>query len=165
MAKCESRIEDDYTWYFAYGSNLSKRRVEQRTGSVPLARTVRLNDYRLAFNLHADGAIYANIMPCQRSIVWGAAYWCSREMMDAFDRYEGVAHGCYRRLCVEVETGIDEKLQAQTYIGGSDFVADEGRPSEYYLQLIVTGAAEHSLPEEYVRFVAAYGTSAGMEKD
>ena len=59
-------------------------------GWLPSARTACLKNHRLAFNLHAGKAIYANIVPCYRSIVWGAAYWCSREMMDALDRYEGV---------------------------------------------------------------------------
>jgi len=148
----------DYTWYFAYGSNLSKGRIERRTGLVPPARTACLKNHRLAFNLHLDGAIYANIVPCSEAIVWGTAYWCSREMMSALDRYEGVARGCYRRSWVEVEAEIGEQLQAETYVGGQSFVAEEGLPSDAYLTLILTGAAEHGLPEQYIRLLAACGT-------
>jgi gamma-glutamylcyclotransferase len=153
-----STTGQEFTWYFAYGSNLSKGRMEQRTGTTPLARTAYLQNHRLAFNLHADGTIFANILPCHQSIVWGAAYWCSREMMDALDRCEGVAIGCYRRSRVEVETENGERLQAEIYVGGEGFVAEEGQPSEDYLQLILTGAEVHSLPEQYIRFVAARGT-------
>jgi gamma-glutamylcyclotransferase len=155
MEPLPSAAADDYTWYFAYGSNLSKGRMEQRTGLVPSARTVYLKHHRLAFNLHADGAIYANIVPCWQSTVWGAAYWCSRATMDVLDRYEGTAIGCYRRDCVEVETENGERLNAETYIGGKGFVAEEGLPSDAYLKLILTGAAEHSLPEQYIRSVVA----------
>jgi len=158
MEHLPSAAVNDYTWYFAYGSNLSKSRIAQRTGSAPPARTAYLNDHRFAFNLHADGVIYANIVPCYQSIVWGVVYWCSREMMEALDRCEGVAIGCYRRAWVEIETEKGERLQAETYVGGKSFVAEEGLPSDAYLQLILTGAAEHGLPEQYIRFVAACGT-------
>jgi gamma-glutamylcyclotransferase len=148
----------DYAWYFAYGSNLSKGRIEQRTGLLPSARTACLKGHRLAFNLHAGEAIYANIVPCSRSIVWGAAYWCSREMMDALDRYEGVAIGYYGRSRVEVETDDGERIQAETYVGGKRFVAVEGVPSTAYLEVILTGAAEHRLPEQYIRHLLACAT-------
>ena len=147
----------DYTWYFAYGSNLLKGRIEQRTGLVPPARTASLKNHRLAFNVHAEEAIYANVIPCCKSIVWGAAYWCSRQMMDALDRHEGVATGYYRRSGVEVETENGERLQATAYVGGKSFVAEEGLPSGTYLRLILTGAKEHDLPEQYQRFLAACG--------
>ncbi len=145
----------DFTWYFAYGSNLSKGRMEQRTGLVPPARAACLKDHRLAFNVHAEEAIYANIVPCYESIVWGSAYWCSRRMMGALDRHEGVATGCYRRSAVEVEAENGERLQAEAYVGGKCFVAEEGLPSDAYLRLILTGAKEHNLPEQYQRFLAA----------
>lgn len=147
-----------YTWYFAYGSNLSKGRMEQRTGLVPTARTACLKHHRLAFNVHAGEAIYANIVPCDESVVWGAAYWCSRQMMDALDKFEGVATGCYRRAAVEVEAENGERLQAIAYVGGKSFVAEEGLPSDAYLRLILTGAKEHNLPEEYQRFLTACGS-------
>jgi hypothetical protein len=37
----------------------------------------------------------------------------------------------------------------------------EGRPSERYLGLIVNGAREHGLPEEYIRKVEALAGSTG----
>jgi gamma-glutamylcyclotransferase len=148
-------VEPDHGWYFAYGSNLSQCRMEQRTGAVPPARKAWLNHYRLSFNLHADEAIYANIVPSPQSIVWGVAYWISGEMMNALDGYEAVAIGHYRRSWVEVETEDGERLRAATYIGGGPFVGAEGRPSNAYLQLILAGAREHNLPETYVRRVQA----------
>jgi gamma-glutamylcyclotransferase len=148
-------VARDHAWYFAYGSNLSQDRMRQRTGAVPPARSAWLNHYRLSFNLHAGGAIYANIVPCPQSIVWGATYWISDEMIKALDGYEAVAMGHYRRSRVEVETENGEQLWAETYIGGDRFVGEEGTPSKAYLQLILAGAREHDLPESYVRRVEA----------
>ena len=148
-------VAQDHRWYFAYGSNLSQGRMKQRTGAVPPARKASLNHYRLSFNLHADEAIYANIVPSPQSIVWGVAYWISGEMMNALDGYEAVALGHYRRSRVEVETENGERLRTETYIGGERFVGEEGRPSKAYLQFILAGAREHNLPKSYVRRVEA----------
>jgi gamma-glutamylcyclotransferase len=148
----------DYRWYFAYGSNLSKGRMADRTGCVPEARTAWLPCYRLAFNLCADEAIYANIVPCSPSLVWGAAYWCSRAMMRILDGYEGVANGCYRRATVEVEAADGARFLAETYIGGESFVNKEGQPGNAYLSLILAGGREHCLPADYIDFVEACRT-------
>lgn len=153
-----SSAATDNIWYFSYGSNLSKDRFKQRTGSLPTTRTVFLTNYRFSFNVHADGQIYANIVPCEGSIVWGAIYWCSLANMEALDMYEGVERGFYRRIGVEVETATGERINAEAFIGGYKFVGSEGMPSDDYLQTILTGAAKQDLPEAYIRFIAASGT-------
>lgn len=152
-------------WYFAYGSNLSTQRMQDRvakTLAVASAEFSRiqlpshvafLKNYRLAFNNTDTAGVerYANIVPSPGSIVWGAAYWCSPEAMQALDRYEGVEEGCYSRQWIEVETIAGESLRAEVYIGGPQFTADAGKPSDWYLQIILLGAKEHGLPEEHIR--------------
>lgn len=154
-------LPSDYGWYFAYGSNLALSRIAQRTGAAPAARRACLHHYRLAFNVFADEAIFANIVPCAQAFVWGAAYWLNRAMMAALDGCEGVASGCYCRALVEVETVEGELLPAETYIGGACFLAAEGRPSDGYLQLILSGAREHGLPEAYIARIATFGARRG----
>jgi len=145
----------DDGWYFAYGSNLARSRIAQRTGAAPPARPACLHHYRLTFNVRADDAVFANIVPCPQAIVWGTAYWLNRAMMSALDGYEGVAAGCYRRAVVAVATVDGENLMAETYVGGACFLGLVGRPSDAYLQLILGGAREHGLPEAYIQSVAA----------
>lgn len=140
-------------WYFAYGSNLSKHQMTKRTGPILKARIARLDHYRLAFN-NTDKAgteLYANIVPSAGGIIWGVAYWCSPQAMTALDEYEGVADGCYRREWIEVDAIDGERLQAEVYIGGEQFTVEEGRPSDWYSDIILLGAKEHELPEEYIR--------------
>ena len=43
-------MSTDDRWYFAYGSNLSKERMQRRTGPIAAARVAQLKDFRLAFN-------------------------------------------------------------------------------------------------------------------
>ena len=60
---------------------------------------------------------------------------------------EGVQTGDYRRAPVDVETESGEVLSAEVYIAGEQFLIDKGRPSPWYLRMIVMGARQHGLPE------------------
>jgi gamma-glutamylcyclotransferase len=140
-------------WYFAYGSNLSKQRMQQRTGVIPVSQRVFLRDYRLTFNAHVGQEFYANIAPSIGDVVHGVIYRCNPTAMTALDRYEGVAQGCYRRVAVEVETEEGERIRAEVYIAGERYVSEGGAPSTFYLGLISSGAREHDLPEQYVHWI------------
>lgn len=143
----------DDVWYFAYGSNLSKGRKQERTGLIRSARKARLRGYRFAFNNDGGaGRVYANIVPAPSDLVWGVAYLCNPEAMAELDRREGVMGGHYRRSRVLVEAG-DEELEAETYIAGEPFVVQEAVPTDEYLGFILTGAREHDLPEEYIKTI------------
>jgi len=142
-------------WYFAYGSNLSVDQKEFRTGRIRQAIKCQLPGYRLAFNKAGTGGhVYANVMPDAAGEVWGVAYLCDRPAMRELDRFEGVAGGHYHRQNVEVVTEAGEHLSAVAYIAGPRPVSEEGRPTAEYLERILTGAAHHGLPAEYIRQIA-----------
>jgi len=141
-------------WYFAYGSNLFRDRMHERTGPIRKSLPAVLNGYLLAFNKSGkDGEIYANIVPHKVATVLVVVYLCNYEAMDRLDAWEGVSGGHYRREPVQVKTIAGDFLIAHTYIAGKEFVVAEGRPSPWYLDLILNGAAEHDLPAEYIRNV------------
>jgi len=142
------------TWYFAYGSNLSMDRKQERTGAIRNARLACLKGYRFAFSKGGPrGEVYANIVPSACDVVCGVVYLCNRQTMASLDIYEGVETGDYRKIAVEVETVDGELLKAEAYIAGDDFVVEGGRPSGWYLDRIVQGAKEHGLPADYVRHI------------
>jgi cation transport regulator ChaC len=142
----------DETWYFAYGSNLSVRRMESRTRETHPWRLAYLEGYRLAFNQRdADGPIHANIVPQSDGVVWGVLYGCSRSALELLDEYEGVAEGQYERQPVTVVTPDGTRVAAMAYIAGAGFVSAEGRPAAEYLAQVVDGARGHGLPDWYVR--------------
>ena len=64
-------------WYFAFGSNLSKKRMEARTGPIQKAIPAFLARFRLAFNKGGDGGeVYASIVPCAERL-FGAWHTCA----------------------------------------------------------------------------------------
>lgn len=139
-------------WYFAYGSNLSTKQKEDRTGAVREARLARLDGYRIAFNKRGgDGTGKANIVLHQGRVVWGVAYRCSPEALDTMDRYEGVQGGHYFRKHVRVRFESGDEIDAVTYVAGGSFINDSLRPSKEYLNAILDGARQHGLPEDYIR--------------
>ena len=139
------------SWYFAYGSNLSKGRKQERTGLIRRSLRARLRDYRLAFNKEASGGgVYANIVPEEGSEVWGVIYLCDPTAMTQLDRNEGVMGGHYERVTVEVELEDGSSCEAETYIAGKNYVVSEDTPADWYLDFILTGASQHELPADYI---------------
>ncbi len=139
------------SWYFAYGSNLSKQQMLRRTGSIPVSRPAGLSDYEIAFRKVLVGEdVYATIVPAPGKAVQGVAYLCSPHAMAQLDVFEGVAENCYRRELVQVTALTGEILKCIVYIG-EKFSSEAAVPSSNYLNLILTGAQEHHLPSDYIR--------------
>ncbi len=147
------------TWYFSYGSNMSKQQMLSRTGSVPTSCLAQLVNYRIAFRkVLASDDVFATIVPKEGSVVHGVVYWCTPHAMLQLDLLEGVAQNCYRRELVRVTTQSGEILNCIVYIGEA-FSNEACTPSPAYLNLILTGAHEHHLPIDYVQSIEAMALS------
>ena len=139
------------SWYFAYGSNMSKQQMLRRTGSVPESVVARLDNYQLAFRKVLIGKdVFAMIVPKADSVVYGVAYRCSPKAMLQLDHFEGVAENCYQRETVQVTAQNGEILNCIVYCG-IGFSTEAGFPSSDYWDLIKTGAIEHQIPIAYVK--------------
>src|SRR6185369_13748258 len=95
----------------------------------------------------------ANLSVSSGAMVWGVLYLLKPEQHEHLDRTEGVPNGLYRRLRIEVECA-GELLVAETLISER---RDPSRlPSFRYRELILDGAREHGLPEDWVRTLEAW---------
>ena len=129
---------------------------EELRGWCPGAEFVavaRLANYRLDFTRYSarrQGGV-ADVVRARGESVWGVLYDVPSGEMAALDRKEGVAAKAYERKRVLVTTAAGTRVRAVTY---SVIEKEPGQtPSDYYLELILTGARERSLPEEYVRML------------
>jgi len=147
--------------YFAYGSNMA---ASVMTGRVPAEHAGRalLRHYRLAFTLPSKrwGGHAADLIPHSGTGVWGRLWRIEREQFETLDGIEAA----YDRHGVSVERFVDgnedliEVVDAIAYtVKPSRRSDDEGRPSELYLQHILTGAVECDLPADYRARLAAFG--------
>ena len=140
------------SWYFAYGSNLRSDQMVARTGlprsSDERPRIARLPNYRLVFNMRGDdGRIYANVMVSEpHDLVRGVLYRCAPADMKVLDDYEAG----YERRQVTVADEIGREYAATVYVGLPECTVEPGQPTTRYRDIILTGAREFGLPNEYL---------------
>ena len=131
--------------YFAYGSNLCSERLHSRVGSARALGPARLPGRRLSMDKRgSDGSGKANLRPEGGCEVWGVVYDLGSGGWPALDACEAG----YTRVAVEVLTAF-ESLRVDTYL--SERLTLDPVPFDWYKRLIVEGAREHGLPEEWVR--------------
>jgi len=147
---------DETLWYFAYGSNLDPGTFLGRRRMQPLeTRVGRLEGFALRFDLPVGPGErgVANVVPLAGSGVWGVVYRLTSEDADRLDRSEGVQHGAYVRLGVEVRDLAGGAVNAFTY--HSQRGREDRKPSRRYLGLLLAGARHHGLPDEWVTLLRA----------
>ena len=149
--------EMDGLWYFAYGSNMCRAIFCERRGMRPLdARVAWLADHRLHFNIPVGPGErgVANVEPEPDVRVCGVAYLLTAESCERLDRSEGVHVELYRRHEVELVLTDGERVAGFTYRSSR---TTEGRlPSPRYMGLLLDGAAEQGLPEDYVHYLRSF---------
>ena len=131
------------TCYFAYGSNLSAARLRGRAPSAVRRGVARAPGFALRLDKRgADGSAKANIHPAAGGVVWGAVYALDPEDWPRLDACERD----YARIAIDVWMG-EKPMRVHTY--RSDLLIEDAVAFEWYKQLILDGAREHGLPEEW----------------
>jgi gamma-glutamylcyclotransferase (GGCT)/AIG2-like uncharacterized protein YtfP len=110
----------------------------------------RLDGFRLLFLRRSvrwkAGA--ADVVPDDGAATWGALYELSAADLDALDRKEFAAQGGYRRREVEVVSN-GRRHRAVTY-EVVEKAPHELAPKQEYVDLLVRGAEERGLPEDWI---------------
>lgn len=149
--------DDETLWYFAYGSNLSDAIFRDRRQMRPRAvRRGRLDGYALSFNLPIGPGErgVANLVTAADASVHGALYLLGADDCVRLDRTEGVPMGAYVRIAVDVR--LDDGTLCGAFTYQSARTRDGRKPSPRYLGLILEGARQRELPEEYVRWLERF---------
>ncbi|VDN24981.1 unnamed protein product [Gongylonema pulchrum] len=144
MAPQELRCNDDWFYYFAYGSNLLDERMHIKNATFE--KIGLLPGYRLEFFDYGrrwKGAV-ASIEQSEDDEVWGCIWRVPWSFSDELDLQEGG----YHRLIVDVKAG-NATVRCRTY-QYSNPARQPGSPSPHYKQVIVSGAVEHHLPLDYI---------------
>ncbi|XP_055067568.2 gamma-glutamylcyclotransferase [Misgurnus anguillicaudatus] len=147
--------------YFAYGSNLLKERLQLRNPSAIVYCVAKLKDYKLAFGNHKGQASQrwhggvATIEHSPGDEVWGVVWRMNISDLESLDSQESVKMGMYSPMDVSVSTS-DQDLSCRTYIMNSCVYAP---PSPQYLEVIVMGAEQNGLPEDYKEKLRAIETN------
>ena len=145
-------------FYFGYGSNMPRARLEKRLGFSERLGAAYLTGYALRFHKKSlkDGsgkcdAFYTG-SPDDR--LWGALDRLTDAQYAKLDKIEGSG---YRRVSVTV-TFDDEPLEAAIYVAVPDAIDSYVRPLQWYKNFVLLGARELNLPSGYIDAVDAAPT-------
>ena len=125
-------------YYFAYGSNLSKRQMRERCPDNKPEMEATLPNYKLVFvgwSRKWRGGV-ATIKRFTGSKVHGALYQISEACLRRLDKFEGY-HDSNNRLNVIVFNEDNEPVEAFTYIKSGRL--EETPPSREYVSIIQQG--------------------------
>jgi len=141
--------------YFSYGSNMSIRRLTERTPSAGFVAVARLPGHELKFHKigrDGSGKCDAAMTGDDDNMVIGVVFDFPASEKPILDRYEGLGAG-YQEKSVIVVPQTGKALEAVTYYATR--IDPLLHPFHWYKQHVVTGATENSLPEHYVARIAA----------
>jgi gamma-glutamylcyclotransferase (GGCT)/AIG2-like uncharacterized protein YtfP len=145
-------------FYFAYGANMERFWFKKRCPGAKFVSPAKLRDHDITFDRSSTmwGGGTADLKPTPGKVVEGVLWEISEQHLSALDQYEGVPKE-YIRKTVTVETKDGKSIQAHAY-----FVAQPGGyrpPSKKFVRLLVQGAEEHGLSDEYVTRLETIRTS------
>lgn len=140
--------------YFAYGSNMAKKRLIARVGAIPILGIAELKDYQLRFNKSgADGSGKCNIMANNHHSVWGVLFVMSAEQKAILDVFEGVGHG-YNAVNMQVLHN-GKPLTVFVYEALHKAREESAMPYSWYKDFVSVGAKENNLPISYQESINA----------
>ena len=136
-------------YYFAFGSNMDKKRMEIRTHESSDRQKGIMEDWKLVFNKikrERKGSGYANIVPEYGSIVEGIIYKVSEDAIRILDKWEGVPIA-YHKKTMLVENINKESVNCIVYIANHSRTNNSLKPEKKYLNHLLAG--KEFLSEEY----------------
>lgn len=134
--------------YFAYASNMNLAQMMRRCPAGRFFKTVLLEGHRFVYDGYSvirDGAV-GNIVKADDEGVWGVLYEITESDRLTLDAFEGYPKD-YDRKGVEVRDREGNVYQATTYFRTGRVL---GKPHPDYEKVVLDGAADCRLPEDYV---------------
>lgn len=147
--------------YFAYGFNLKLESMLQKCHNPIVLGRAKLANHKVSFHGQSvmwDGAV-ETVVPDEQNEVWGVLYKLGAYAWDQLDNCEDArldGTGEYFHYPVEV---IDEQgAVRQASIYKKARLGEWESPSTEYLAVILQGAKEQGLPEQYIETLSGIQT-------
>jgi gamma-glutamylcyclotransferase len=136
--------------YFAYGSNMNHRQMRKRCPSSLFINAAYIEGYKYVYDGYSKnwkGAV-ANIISGNKDIVWGGLFEINSDNLAALDCYENYPK-TYNRKMVKVTDINGKTVDAIIYVRSRP--KDIGKPSEDYRSVVVTGARDCGITDDYIK--------------
>ncbi|MBA6353670.1 gamma-glutamylcyclotransferase [Colwellia sp. BRX10-9] len=139
--------------YFAYGSNMSLIRLQQRVPSAQKIDTVSLKNHQLRFNMSGkDGSGKCDSFYTNNSddVVVGALFEIDENEKPILDRAESLGSG-YNEKTVSVINEQGKTFEALIYCAIK--IDPSLKPYTWYLNHVIVGAKETKLSTDYLAII------------
>ena len=138
--------------YFAYGSNMERVQLKRLCPKAKFVAAAVLPDHELVFSGKSRmwGGGIADIRGVPGKKVEGVVWEISEAERKVLDEYEGYPD-LYVTKEVQVQTTSAKVIAAFAYVMVSP--GREMPPSKPYKRLLISGAEEHDLSEQYIAFL------------
>lgn len=140
-------------YYFAYGSNMSSRRLLARVPSARSLGVAHLPGYEMSFGKRShDGSAKCTITPKKGASTLGVLYQIPADQRYTLDRIEGQGFG-YDAKDIRITTQSGRKMMAFTYLGTD--LNDVLPAYTWYVEHVLRGAREHGITQQYIDKIEA----------
>ena len=130
------------SFYFGYGSNLSREQMKLRCPDCEYLISGKLPNYEWLINQRG----YASIKPSKKAFVLGEVFKLSNKDIEYLDIYENVSEGFYRKHYLNILTE-EGTIECLVYIASDN---NNGVAHSEYIDRINDGIISASLPLDYV---------------
>ncbi len=151
--------------YFAYGSNMSLRRLRQRIPAAQPLGTGVLEQHELRFHKAGrDGSAKCDAFFTGQlaHAVHGVLYEIDVGDKGLLDKIEGLGAG-YEEKLVTVSQGDGDLVEAVTYY--ATHIDDSLLPFHWYKHHVLIGAQEIGLPAPYIARIAEMASLADPDRE
>lgn len=135
-------------YYFAYGSNMNLKQMQKRCPNAKFITVGKLNGHKFVydgFSKRRNGPV-ANIIESESDFVLGVIFLVDEQDEKNLDRFEGYPKTYDKKFCkVDGEDG--SVYNVFLYFRKPLQI---GTPQEDYRNIVIEGAKDIGLPQEYI---------------
>ena len=148
-------VRPGYELYFAYGSNMLEQRLTKRVKSTEFFSNAWIRGYEVRFRkISIDDSGKADLVQTGNleDIVHGVVYQFDPADWHTLDKHEGATgnNPGYDRAAIQVHIDSGDR-DVITYLARRGRIDESLKPYTWYRDLILCGAEQHGLPEDYRR--------------
>ncbi|XP_017059096.1 gamma-glutamylcyclotransferase [Drosophila ficusphila] len=155
-------------FYFGFGSNMLASRIHIQNPTARRIGAGKLENFRLDFHTGSKNWLGApaTIVPTLGSHVFGTIWEIDMCNLKDLDDQESVPDGVYIPISVPVHSlTTDTSITCRAYhlanqpqtdlhsVGGKEDIPLDRQPSQTYLKVLVKGAKETGIPEDYIKWL------------
>ncbi|EKB83979.1 TPA: gamma-glutamylcyclotransferase [Klebsiella pneumoniae] len=137
-------------YYFAYGSNMSTSRLQERVPSAEALGCFALGGHDLRFHKSSkdgSGKCDAYLTKNTFDIIYGVLFKIDPKEKPALDKAEGLGYG-YNQKEITVTDSDGSLVTAITYVATK--IDNNLKPYSWYVNHVLVGAREALLPAKYI---------------